>query len=37
MPQLMAERFSPLRGGGFIILVEGAPQTPQVFAVAGSR
>src|SRR5215472_14756894 len=32
MPQLVAQRLGPLRSGGFIILVESAPQTPQVFA-----
>jgi hypothetical protein len=32
MPQLVAQGLGPLRGGGFIIPVEGAAQTPQVFA-----
>src|SRR5476651_1279878 len=31
MPQLVAKGFGPPRSGGFIIPVEGAPQTPQVF------
>jgi hypothetical protein len=32
MPQLVAQGLSALRGGGFIIPVEGAAQTPQVLA-----
>ena len=32
MPQLVAKGFDPSRGGGFILPVEGASQTPQVFA-----
>jgi hypothetical protein len=32
MSQLVTKRFSPPRGGGFIISVKTTPQTPQVFA-----
>jgi hypothetical protein len=32
MPQLVAQGFGPLRGGGFILPIEGAAHAPQVFA-----